>query len=147
MHKALQVGFTIRLVYGWVLIMKYLTFSARIKLQRYCAFGDIPMFTERHCDLGSANAGASSGESRRTSACACSSSLVSRRRPSTNDSLGTSTASLSPSSPESSYSSSLSSNSPGCGSSNFSFPFVSNHSAKVCLKSALSIAHSFKMLP
>ena len=122
-------------------------------MHRYCAFLDTPIFTERHCDLKSATTEIPTQEpqhvdtSRPTPACPCSNSLVRRKSSSTIDSSGPLSSSLSSASPSPSSSSSLTSNSSISGFPALSFPFTSDYSAKICLKSALSIARSFELLP
>lgn len=46
--------------------------SARIKVHRYCAFFDIPVFSRKHCDLKSLNAADNGDEPRRWPTCSCS---------------------------------------------------------------------------
>lgn len=102
--------------------------SARIKLHRYCAFSDIPIFTKKHCDLRPADL---SKDTPIIPVCACSSTFHSVPADLIADS--------SPGSMRSQSQASLAS----CSI----LPFSSNFSAKICLKSALTIARSFHGLP
>jgi len=105
--------------------------SARIKLHRYCAFADVPVFTKKHCDLKSASDPPAPSLSPSTTSpmppnCACSSTFHQIHAVVEN----------------------ANSNSPvpqplDCGI----LPFSSNFSAKICLKSAFNIARSFQALP
>lgn len=149
--------------------------SARIKLHRYCAFFDIPVFSRKHCDLKSLrdtdNNPAGGDEPRRWPTCSCSSFA----NPFTSISAtpGSSTAgggaSSSIRSPSSDGAAAMPTNFPVAPAAPFSqsqvammsaqqqqlqqqqqvtsFPFSSHQSAKICLKSALNIAHSFDELP
>lgn len=117
--------------------------SARIKIHRYCAFSDTPIFSERHCDLKAAiQDGELQDGDAAPSACGCSGLF---------EDTSNSSSSCPSSSPLSSPSSSLSS---GSGSSHSimdfpgqNMPFSSHVSAKFCMKAALSIAQSFETLP
>ncbi|CAN8105516.1 unnamed protein product [Discula destructiva] len=146
--------------------------SARIKVHRYCAFFDIPVFSRKHCDLKSLNT-SDEAEPRQWPTCSCSSftnPFATSGAAATPNGSHTSaaTAGLSPSSDGTCLSSSNNSVPysipPSCsGSSNnaqplsarppappmptINFPFSSHQSAKICLKSALAIAHSFDELP
>jgi hypothetical protein len=97
--------------------------SARIKIHRYCAFADVPVFTKRHCDLRSISNTPipPSSSAPMPPNCNCSSTFHQL----------TSTPAAAPSI------------SIDCGI----LPFSSNFSAKVCLKSSLAIARSFTALP
>ncbi|EPE30812.1 hypothetical protein GLAREA_03779 [Glarea lozoyensis ATCC 20868] len=95
--------------------------SARIKLHRYCAFLDIPIFTKKHCDLRPASPITATQQ---IESCPCSSTFHQLGSPS-------------------SISSSVASPAVPCGI----LPFSSHFSAKVCLKSAFAIARSFASLP
>ncbi|KAH8602004.1 hypothetical protein B0O99DRAFT_680155 [Bisporella sp. PMI_857] len=101
--------------------------SARIKLHRYCAFADVPVFTKRHCDLKSSSdtpvASSTATSSPMPPDCNCSSSF---------HQLSSATHIPSPSP--------LPVN---CGI----LPFSSTFSAKACLKSSFAIARSFSSLP
>lgn len=108
--------------------------SARIKVHRYCAFSDIPVFSERHCDLKKAtpmSTDLSDQGSVSLSPC-CGSSL-----PAIGSVAASSESSVSPSP---SYSGII-------DSPPFAFPFTSNDSSRLCLKSGLSIAKAFGSLP
>lgn len=163
--------------------------SARIKVHRYCAFFDIPVFSRKHCDLKSLSSspidGAGDGggdEPRRWPTCSCStfanafpgSGPGSATTPTTG-SAGTTSTGLSPSSDGNASGVSYGPGPGGYGSGTLgatpgsttttmattpgaaassappsppgNFPFTSHHSAKICLKSALAIAHSFDDLP
>jgi hypothetical protein len=107
-------------------------------VHRYCAFFDLPVFTAKHCDLKSKRSDHDEKleEPRQWPVCSCSSfsSLSmsaspdgsSRATPASEDSHGISLATA------------------GIATS---FPFSSHQSAKICLKSALNIAHAFDDLP
>ncbi|KAI9645510.1 hypothetical protein NHQ30_006250 [Ciborinia camelliae] len=102
--------------------------SARIKIHRYCAFSDMPVFTKKHCDLSSTPVAVTNSP---PSACGCS-----------ND-LQQATASFA--------------QSPGVlkspipdNASVFDspiLPFSGRFSSKVCMQSAFNIAQSFHALP
>ena len=100
--------------------------SARIKVHRYCAFSDIPVFTKKHCDLRSTSDTPQVVSTPMAPACGCSSTF--HQLPSN----------LSPSS-----------NSPPPLSNTACavLPFSSHFSAKICMKSAFAIARSFQSLP
>lgn len=101
--------------------------SARIKLHRYCAFSDIPVFTNKHCDLRSASDTSTQDASAPMApVCGCSSTfhqLPSNMSPSSNTSP------------------------PPSNTACAVLPFSSHFSAKVCMKSAFAIARSFQSLP
>lgn len=100
--------------------------SARIKLHRYCAFSDMPVFTKKHCDLRSASDTPQDANAPMAPVCACSSTfhqLPSNMSPSSDSSPAPSNA--------------------ACAV----LPFSSHFSAKVCMKSAFAIARSFQSLP
>ena len=98
--------------------------SARIKLHRYCAFSDLPVFTKKHCDLKSvSDTSASDPASPMAPNCACSNTF--HELPNTLD------LTLTQSPPR------------DCGI----LPFSANFSAKACLKSSFAIAQSFSSLP
>ena len=103
--------------------------SARIKLHRYHAFLDAPVFTQKHCDL----VPAANGQCSETSTCSCSSLL--RRSltiPTDNARRSSSSSSASSSSPVDMWNNS---------------PYSSMHSAKVCMKAALTVSRAFESLP
>ncbi|CAG8981037.1 hypothetical protein HYALB_00008191 [Hymenoscyphus albidus] len=104
--------------------------SARIKLHRYCAFLDIPIFTKKHCDLPPTPSSLPSKPITVTPNCSCSSSFSQTLSP------------LSLNTPSSSSPQTISS-----PPSHPLLPFPPNYSAKLCLKSALNIARSFQSLP
>lgn len=112
--------------------------SARIKLHRYRAFQDVPIFTRRHCDLERADPGALSGQL----GCSCSSSFLERG---SNKASQQSTPPAFDPSRASSASSSSASSSPSVDSE--TSPFSSLQSAKVCMKAALNISRAFEALP
>ncbi|KAF5876261.1 putative c6 zinc finger domain-containing protein [Botrytis fragariae] len=102
--------------------------SARIKIHRYCAFSDMPVFTKKHCDLSSTTP--SVGQNPGT-ACGCSNNLQ----------QATATLTLSPGI--------LNSPLPDDSSVFDSpiLPFSGRFSSKVCMQSAFNIAQSFRALP
>lgn len=114
--------------------------SARIKLHRYCAFFDLPVFPRKNCDLMPAQEKKEGQELRHWPSC-CGSLM--------NGQSGHSDHSGTLSSPTPSLHSSPSDG----GGQTFQspmtpiFPFSSHQSAKICLKSALSIAQAFDLLP
>ncbi|PQE18685.1 c6 zinc finger domain-containing protein [Rutstroemia sp. NJR-2017a BBW] len=97
----------------------------RIKVHRYCAFSDMPVFTKKHCDLSSdpaAGKGPPQG-------CGCSSDLQQASLSLNESTVG---------SPALTDNSSLF-DSP-------LFPFSGRFSSKICMQSAFRIAQSFKDL-
>lgn len=173
--------------------------SARIKVHRYCAFFDIPVFTRKHCDLKSLNAADGGDEPRRWPTCSCStfanpfsgsvpgsattptnttrsaSATSVGLSPSSSDgttggygqgamsATGTGTSSLNTNAATTMTSTATSTSTPGIIAQGqpqqqqpsqqpqppltISFPFSSHQSARICLKSALNIAHCFDELP
>ncbi|EJT69856.1 C6 zinc finger domain-containing protein [Gaeumannomyces tritici R3-111a-1] len=142
--------------------------SARIKLHRYCAFFDIPVFAAKHCDLKSKDSLAEEldQELRQLSSCTCSlftsppatggssSSTSSGGGGGGGGSGGSGSRSHhSSSSPRSDggASGSVTSNTTTASSTTATpftlFPFSSHTSAKICLRSALNIASDFDTLP
>ncbi|ROV91194.1 hypothetical protein VMCG_09330 [Cytospora schulzeri] len=144
--------------------------SARIKLHRYCAFFDIPVFSRKHCDLKSLNAAERGEEPKRWPTCSCSSFA----NPFSINTAGAGSSSASSSNGNhSDHQQSPSSNGHGSTPSTATgptmtttaatttvpsqqlpnintvanFPFSSHQSAKICLKSALNIAHGFDEMP
>ncbi|KAI5255326.1 hypothetical protein E4T42_01894 [Aureobasidium subglaciale] len=112
--------------------------SARIKLHRYCAFFDIPVFSEKHCDLKKSepllptNGDPLDQMSVDSSpSCGCSSALPTQ--------VPSLTTSVSP--PNSTTSSSTTTD------YFHPFPFSSHDSSRLCLNSALAIAAAFESLP
>lgn len=123
--------------------------SARIKVHRYCAFLNIPAFTEKHCDLDNkmpVSAPTSDQQSRTSSSCGCCSILPESASPFSRDSTSPSSMSSAPTSvsaaSQTNFPTSSSSPSPDLG-----FPFTSNESSRICLQSALNIAEAFDELP
>lgn len=115
--------------------------SARIKVHRYCAFSDIPVFSERHCDLEKAkpiSAGVSDQGSTAMSSC-CSTALPLFNSAALSSRGGASEHSTSSSS---SYSGAMTAETP-----NIPFSFTSHESSRICMKSALNIAKAFESLP
>ncbi|KAI0506145.1 hypothetical protein F5B22DRAFT_639462 [Xylaria bambusicola] len=112
--------------------------SARIKVHRYCAFFDIAVFTNKHCDLASLPKQEDYGcEPRRLQSC-CMTTLHSP--PST---CGQSTGSLSPGASDSPSPNSNGHTQPSIAD----MPFSRHESTRICLKSALNIAASFDAMP
>lgn len=113
--------------------------SARIKIHRFRAFLDIPIFIKKHCDLTCASIGATDTEStdmerfREDSKMSCCTTSLSHI-PGPND---VSQPVSSPGSDTSAYS----------WISGDSFPFSSAESTSICLESALTIARMFDSLP
>ncbi|KAF7868496.1 hypothetical protein EAF04_005027 [Stromatinia cepivora] len=102
--------------------------SARIKIHRYCAFSDMPVFTKKHCDLSS---NPTAGQNSPPSTCGCSNNL---QQATANLSLSHGIL-----------------NSPIPDNASVSdspiLPFSSRFSSKVCMQSAFNIAQSFRALP
>lgn len=148
--------------------------SARIKLHRYCAFFDIPVFSRKHCDLKSLrdtdSNPAGGDEPRRWPTCSCSSfanPFSISATPASSTAGGGASSSIR--SPSSDGAGAMPTNFPVAPAAPFGqsqvammsaqqqqlqqqqqltqFPFSSHQSAKICLKSALNIAHSFDELP
>ncbi|OLN97976.1 hypothetical protein CCHL11_02644 [Colletotrichum chlorophyti] len=114
--------------------------SARIKLHRYCAFFDMPVFSGKHCDLKSKSENDSHMEPRSWPSCSCSSMMTLPSPPTAGSNGSTSPQTNSGKrSPHSEHSPN--------GSPPASFPFSSHQSAKICLKAAINIAQSFDDLP
>ncbi|KAL4931502.1 uncharacterized protein BDV17DRAFT_301764 [Aspergillus undulatus] len=119
--------------------------SAQIKIHRFRAFSDIPIFLKRHCDLTKANSDEPMSESpakisnhpEEISSIGCScSSLDQFQQSSSSESAPSSTSSTSSeiqSIPQYSF----------IGE----FPFTSQHSARVCLRASLLLSHMFQSLP
>lgn len=141
--------------------------SARIKLHRYCAFFDIPVFSRKHCDLKSLNAVERGEEPKRWPTCSCS-SFANPFRINTASSSSNANSSSSHHSPSSDGHGYVAASTPSTGTGPTAtaapalqqlpntnanavavanFPFSSHQSAKICLKSALNIAHSFEEMP
>lgn len=130
--------------------------SARIKVHRYCAFFDLPVFTGKHCDLKSKTSLANdpNQEPRRWHACSCSPWMPTPSTFSTaSPAASASQSTMSPSS-HSVQGSISSPRSDSNGSMLFPnvptmslCPFSSHESAKICLRSALNIAADFGRMP
>ncbi|KAL0933961.1 C6 zinc finger domain-containing protein [Colletotrichum truncatum] len=114
--------------------------SARIKIHRYCAFFDMPVFSGKHCDLRSKSDNDGSMEPKSWPSCSCS-SMMTLPSPPMPGSNGTSSP------PHSGKRSPHSDHSPTNGNPISAFPFSSHQSAKICLKAAINIAQSFDDLP
>ncbi|KAL4741952.1 hypothetical protein BDV11DRAFT_42169 [Aspergillus similis] len=123
--------------------------SAQIKIHRFRAFSDIPIFLKRHCDLAKANASddavpesvAKSPEHpNEISSVVCSCSSLDKLQQSTSSEYARSTSTSSSSASE-----------PQPLLPQYSFiselPYTSQHSARVCLKASLLISHMFESLP
>ncbi|KAI1628272.1 C6 zinc finger domain protein [Exophiala viscosa] len=98
--------------------------SARIKLHRYRAFQDVPVFTRKHCDLDQTDA-----STPRQLGCACHS--VGPRMSPVSTTLPGGRKSTTPSLPD----------------TNNNEPFNDPSAAKTCLKAALVIGRAFEALP
>ncbi|KAH6659883.1 hypothetical protein BKA67DRAFT_530010 [Truncatella angustata] len=116
-------------------------FSARIKVHRYCAFFDLPVFARKNCDLRPLQEKGKIDAQELTHWPSCCSTLVNGQSVHSSHSSGSSPPTLSmhssPSDGGQSYQSPLTP----------IFPFSSHQSAKICLKSALNIAQAFDLLP
>ncbi|KAJ0385582.1 hypothetical protein COL922a_006081 [Colletotrichum nupharicola] len=113
--------------------------SARIKIHRYCAFFDMPVFSGKHCDLKSKADNDNGIEPKSWPSCSCS-TMMNLPSPPVTSSNGTASP------PNSGKRSPQSDHSPN-GSPLATFPFSSHQSAKICLKAAINIANSFDDLP
>lgn len=106
--------------------------SARIKVHRYCAFFDLPVFPRKNCDL-QASSGKDRGESQELQHWPSCCSYLSHTPPASSPSIQ--------STPKSD------------GGASYQqppaliFPFSSHQSARICLKSALNIGQAFDSLP
>ncbi|KAL4904863.1 hypothetical protein BDW74DRAFT_22751 [Aspergillus multicolor] len=123
-------------------IARIKTSSAQIKIHRFRAFSDIPIFLKRHCDLTKANASDDPLPEN---------TAKSPDHPDEISSVGCSCTS-SDNFQQSSSSETSSSASPELQTLPHypfvsEFPFTSQHSARVCLKAALTISHMFEILP
>ncbi|KAL4968823.1 uncharacterized protein BDV14DRAFT_166807 [Aspergillus stella-maris] len=120
--------------------------SAQIKIHRFRAFSDIPIFLKRHCDLTKATSDEPASESpaqistppEEISSIGCSCSSLDRFQQSSSSDYA-----------PSSDSSSASSEFQALPQYSFigEFPFTSQHSASVCLKASLLISRMFQSLP
>lgn len=124
--------------------------SARIKIHRYCAFSDRPIFPQKHCDLKPTTLSSPDHTDQiyqdESSSCACSGSF---NAISATFLSGLSNRNSPPSAPNnpSPPPSILSGTSKSSNESNASFPFSNHASRKICLKAALNIVHAFETLP
>ncbi|GIJ99886.1 hypothetical protein Aspvir_003899 [Aspergillus viridinutans] len=124
--------------------------SAQIKVHRFRAFSDIPLFIKKHCDLTAANSNnmitgdsaskASKEQDSMANISCCCSNLDSFRPPPSTSSDCTASASSSGSATSDYHSMVPFSFTSG-------FPYSSQHSAKVCLKASLTISRMFPSLP
>ncbi|PBP23522.1 hypothetical protein BUE80_DR005553 [Diplocarpon rosae] len=104
--------------------------SARIKLHRFCAFSDVPVFSKKHCDLPptpKTSIVTSTTSAPKAPPCSCSSAF--HTQPSHSEMM--------------TQGSSLSSTT----GLTYILPYTPQYSAKICLKSAFVIARSFAALP
>ncbi|CAI0652473.1 unnamed protein product [Colletotrichum noveboracense] len=113
--------------------------SARIKIHRYCAFFDMPVFSGKHCDLKSKADNDNGIEPKSWPSCSCSTMMTLPSPPVTSSNGTTSPPNSGKRSPQSDHSPN--------GSPLATFPFSSHQSAKTCLKAAINIANSFDDLP
>ncbi|KAL4785560.1 hypothetical protein BJX76DRAFT_177073 [Aspergillus varians] len=119
--------------------------SAQIKIHRFRAFSDIPIFLKKHCDLTAANSSEQVSDS----------TAKSSKHPDEISSIGCSCTSLDKF--QQSSSSEYAPSSTSSTSSEFQalpqysfigeFPYTSQHSARVCLRASLLISHMFQTLP
>ncbi|KAL2070283.1 hypothetical protein VTL71DRAFT_13309 [Oculimacula yallundae] len=126
--------------------------SARIKLHRYCAFSDLPVFSKKHCDLAavpSNNSALNSNTSASAPSYGCDATFhnlptysgMTNSPTATSIPVGVSQASLGLGNPAG-----MNLNL-GIGMNCNILPYTSHYSAKICLKSAFAIARSFTALP
>lgn len=112
-------------------------YSARIKLHRYSAFSDIPVFTKRYCDLKQAPSNLDLGFVddlvQWLTSCACDQTSHIQTSEANNSFSSTSTSTPTPTNHPSTNPPTL--------------PFTKHESSLLCLTSALTIAHAFKSLP
>ncbi|KAJ5690248.1 hypothetical protein N7462_004640 [Penicillium macrosclerotiorum] len=123
--------------------------SAQIKIHRFRAFSDIPIFIKRHCDLTAANHSDQptdisnkptiSGIAISSASCSCS-NLDQFQRASSSEYMTP---------PDSSTSSDIHPYIPKYPQYPFAsgFPYSPQHSAKICLRAALVISSMFEGLP
>ncbi|KAL3464199.1 hypothetical protein BJX64DRAFT_275938 [Aspergillus heterothallicus] len=115
--------------------------SAQIKIHRFRAFSDIPIFLKKHCDLTVANSIHLEARSaskflerpRGTSNIGCCSSLDQFQQPSSSPLVPSSTSFKFQTSPQFSFIN--------------EFPYSCPHSARACLKASLLISQMFQSLP
>ncbi|KAH8681543.1 hypothetical protein BX600DRAFT_491737 [Xylariales sp. PMI_506] len=110
--------------------------SARIKVHRYCAFFDLPVFPRKNCDLKPTQ------EKELRHWPSCCSTLVGGHSGPSSHSAASSSPTLSLSSTPTSDSGHTHQVIPS-----LVFPYSSHQSGKICLKSALNIARAFDALP
>ncbi|PLB42053.1 uncharacterized protein BDW47DRAFT_114815 [Aspergillus candidus] len=120
--------------------------SSQIKIHRFRAFSDIPIFIKKHCDLTAANANNNAAPAKTTKACKAEEGISTISCPcSSLDSFQASSSS------ENSASSNSSSSSDYQPVSQYSFssgfPFTSQYSARVCLKASILLSRMFQSLP
>lgn len=96
--------------------------SARIKLHRFSAFADMPVFSKKHCDLKSSSTPKNSPQ------CGCNSTFQTLPNGTDQVLAPVPTDSCLPTSPT-------------------AFPFTSQFSATVCFQCAFNIADSYQKLP
>lgn len=118
------------------------TRSARIKIYRYCAFFDLPLFTGRYCDLKPKANGSESGQESNGTSNSPYSPLCAN--PTRSSSASQSTSPPFVSTPSSNGDVGFWNALPSAGNA---FPFTTHHSSKMCLQSALNVAQSFDDLP
>ncbi|KAH8896686.1 hypothetical protein GQ53DRAFT_818957 [Thozetella sp. PMI_491] len=124
--------------------------SARIKIHRYCAFYDMPLFSGKHCDLRSTRSDkeCKPDDLNHWPSCSCSTfgnpNVTSLPIGGYDLTTGSPPGTVWPS-PNSEESRARLS--PVGSTTPKSFPYSSHQSAKICLKSALSIAASYDALP
>ncbi|KAL4919722.1 hypothetical protein BDW62DRAFT_216648 [Aspergillus aurantiobrunneus] len=118
--------------------------SAQIKIHRFRAFSDIPIFLKRHCDLTAANSSEplpenvcrSSNPSDEILSIGCSCTSLDQFQQTSSECPPSSTSSTSSEFqplPEYSF----------IGE----FPYTNQHSTRVCLRASLLISHMFQSLP
>ncbi|PBP25582.1 C6 zinc finger domain protein [Diplocarpon rosae] len=104
--------------------------SARIKLHRFCAFSDVPVFSKKHCDLPSTpktSIATSTTSAPKAPPCSCRGVFHTELSHSEMMTQGSSLSS-----------------STGL---TYALPYTPQYSAKICLRSAFTIARSFAALP
>ncbi|KAL2829970.1 hypothetical protein BDW59DRAFT_28955 [Aspergillus cavernicola] len=118
--------------------------SAQIKVHRFRAFSDIPIFLKKHCDLTAANSTNPNPASTtkisespdEISSIGCCSGLEQLQQSSSSEYAPSSTSSTSSEFQSLSQYSFIS-----------EFPYTSQHSARVCLRASLLISRMFQSLP
>lgn len=114
--------------------------SARIKLHRYRAFQDVPIFTRRHCDLDQADE-----STPRQVGCSCHATLPSVTPHSSPHSTHSGSSSNASSQPSHTFSSSSCPDT--MSSATKDIPFHDPAAARTCLKAALAIGRAFDSVP